>query len=259
MLKELVATDFVRVMDSGRTQPCLIICEDDEGIEHEIVVKLAGNPQLSPGGFLCEAMASMVGNAVGFNVPTSYRVEIEKAFADSVQHSTMWAIVQASVGLNFGSSKWAAGTTIWPKDKPVKKSMRQSAAEIFAFDAILQNPDRRVDNPNCAYLGNDFLIFDHEMAFSQFLGIYSANPWGNDSLRYLNNHIFKVSLSGGDLDLDRLEGAFQALDIPSLDRFSACIPEEWDGQTITREKITSYLLECRDRFGDIRKQLEAVL
>jgi hypothetical protein len=236
-----------------------MICEDDEGEEHEIVVKLSGNPQMSPGGFFSEAMASKLANAVDLNVPIPYKVEISREFADSVQDAAIQPLIEASVGLNFGSSKWAAGTTIWPKDKPVKKSMRQGAAEIFAFDAILQNPDRRVSNPNCAYLGNELLIFDHEAAFSQFLDIFPSNPWDNDSLRFLSDHIFKGSLAGGDLDLDRLDGAFRAVDEPLLESFSASIPDEWEGTTITREKITSYLLECRDNFGDIRKQLEAVL
>lgn len=112
MMEPLTATDFIRVMDSGRTQPCLMICEDEDGNEHEVVVKLTGNPQLSPGGFLSEAMASMVANAVDLITPMPYKVEIEKAFADSVQHPSMRAMVQSSVGLNFGSSKWGAGTTI---------------------------------------------------------------------------------------------------------------------------------------------------
>lgn len=49
MLPLLTATRFLKVMDSGRTQPCLKACEDAEGKEIETVVKLRGHPQIVPG------------------------------------------------------------------------------------------------------------------------------------------------------------------------------------------------------------------
>lgn len=259
MIETLITTGFERVMGSGRTQPCLMICEDAQGDEHEIVVKLKGHPQICPGGLLAEAMASLTGNELDLNLPTPYKIEIESNFADTVTDSALRDILRNSLGENFGTSKWEAGTTIWPKDKPLKKSIRQSAAEIFAFDAILQNPDRRTTNPNCAHLGNELLIFDHESAFTQFMSISPQNPWDNECLSFLKDHIFYNSLRGGNLKLDRLEGAILALDASMLDGFAASLPSDWAGTTLTPDKITSYLLECRDHFSDIRLQLEAIL
>jgi len=53
----------------------------------------------------------------------------------------------------------------------------QTAAEVLVFDAIVQNPDRRADNPNCLVRGDEIRIIDHELAFSHGLVIGSVPPW----------------------------------------------------------------------------------
>ena len=52
------------------------------------------------------------------------------------------AILNASLGLNFGSAI-QTGVMTWPVDKWVPESMWPAAVDIFAFDALIQNPDRR--------------------------------------------------------------------------------------------------------------------
>lgn len=84
MIPELTATRFLKVMDSGRTQPCLLVGEDAEGNEVEAVVKLKGHPQMMPGGMVAEAMASILATDLGLPVPLPYRMRIEKAFAQTV-------------------------------------------------------------------------------------------------------------------------------------------------------------------------------
>ena len=39
MLNTVLASRFIRRMGNGRTKPCLIECEDDEGRSIEVVVK----------------------------------------------------------------------------------------------------------------------------------------------------------------------------------------------------------------------------
>ena len=68
MLPYLTATRFLKVMGSGRTQPCLMACEDAEGEEIEAVVKLRGHPQIAPGAFASEAMCSLFALDLGLPV-----------------------------------------------------------------------------------------------------------------------------------------------------------------------------------------------
>lgn len=62
-LSNISATRFSKVMGSGRTQPCLMVCEDEAGEEVEVVVKLRKHPQILPGGFVADAMAFRSGLA----------------------------------------------------------------------------------------------------------------------------------------------------------------------------------------------------
>jgi len=259
MLPLLTATRFEKVMGSGRTQPCLLVCENEEGEEIEAVVKLRGHPQILTGGLLCEAFASLLALDLDLPVQTPYRVLVERDFAATVPDAVLRAVFEKSEGLNFGCAKWTPGYTIWPRDKSPSKEMRTSLMEVFAFDGVIQNPDRRQTNPNCALLGENLLIFDHESAFSHFVDILPVAPWDPEGLKFLNAHIFRHTLRGGNLQLNRLQGALDAVDSDRLRAYIRSIPAEWEGQTTTGEKIAGYLLECIANFDRIKFQLEATL
>jgi hypothetical protein len=259
MLELLSATRFEKVMGSGRTQPCLLVCENEAGEEVEVVAKLRGHPQIMPGGLLAEAVASLLALDLDLPVQTPYRIAIERAFADTVPDAGLRAIIQKSVGLNFGCAKWAPGCTIWPRDKTPSRDMKQSLMEVFAFDGLIQNPDRRQINPNCAFLGNDLVLFDHESAFSHFMSIVPVVPWEAGGLGFLKDHIFFHALRGGNLALDRFQGALEAIGEARIAEYIQSIPAEWNGQASTGKKIQTYLTDCMVNFQGIRLQLETLL
>ncbi|NJL18855.1 MAG: hypothetical protein HC901_00575 [Bdellovibrionaceae bacterium] len=137
--------------------------------------------------------------------------------------------------------------------------MQQAVMEVFAFDGLIQNPDRRHANPNCAFLGDKILIYDHESAFSHFMSIRSVAPWEAGGLAFLKDHIFFQTLRGGNLMLDRLQGALDAIDETRIDEYINSVPAEWNGQATTTDKIKIYLTECIANFQRIRIQLETLL
>jgi hypothetical protein len=51
----------------------------------------------------------------------------------------------------------------------------------------------------------------------------------------------------------------EAIDETRIDEYIHSVPMEWNGQTITGEKIKTYLMECIANFKKIRYQLEAIL
>jgi hypothetical protein len=52
------------------------------------------------------------------------------------------------------------------------------ATDIFAFDALIQNVDRRVTNPNLLTVGSTFYVYDHETSFSFLQAILPPpQPW----------------------------------------------------------------------------------
>lgn len=259
MLPEVTAIRFEKVMGSGRTQPCLMICENEAGEEVELVVKMRGHPQIMPGGLMAEVMASLLALDLDLPVQPPYRVKIERAFAETVPMAALREIFTGSVGLNFGSAKWKPGYTIWPRDKRPSRDTRQTAMEVFAFDGLIQNPDRRAVNPNCVYLGDDLLLYDHESAFSHFLTILPKLPWELGGVDFLKNHIFWQALRGETLELDRFQGALEAIDEKRITKYLQAVPGEWNGQAVTGERIQSHLLVCIANFKRIQLQLQATL
>lgn len=259
MIPLLTATRFLKVMGSGRTQPCLLVGEDVEGNEVEVVVKLRGHPQMMPGGMVAEAIASLLARDLGLPVPPPYRMNIEKDFAQTVPDPVLRGHLEKSVGLNFASARWAAGHAIWPKDRFISKTLKPVAMEIFAFDGLIQNPDRRAVNPNCVFLGDAFMLYDHESAFSYFFDLFPKAPWEAGGMNCLREHIFRLELRGEALELDRLQGALEALDESRFQEYRSGIPGEWNGESLTGEKIAEYLLNCIPNFDRIRTELQSLL
>lgn len=91
------------------------------------------------------------------------------------------------------------------------------------------------------------------------MSILPVSPWEADGLGFLKDHIFFHALRGGDLRLDRFQGALEAIDDARLSAYIECVPAEWNGQTTTGEKIKTYLTECIANFQPIRFQLESLL
>lgn len=259
MLPLLTATRFLKVMGSGRTQPCLMACEDIEGAETEVVVKLRGHREIAPGAMAAESICSLFASDLDLPVQQPYRVQIDRDFAATVPDAGLRPIIEASVGLNFGSQKWGPGYTIWPQDRTPPRAMRQAAMEIFAFDGLIQNPDRLAANPNCVFLGDEFLLYDHETAFSNFRVLFAKPPWEPGGLDFLKDHIFRSALRGEALELNRLQGALEALDEARFRSYIEATPAEWDGETITRARATEFLLKCIPEFSQIKVQLQSTL
>ncbi len=77
------------------------------------------------------------------------------------------------------------GFATWPVDHSIPAAMWQTAVDIFAFDALIQNPDRRYSNPNLFTKGDRVYIYDHEMAFSSLLDVLpTPEPWLLSSQQY---------------------------------------------------------------------------
>jgi hypothetical protein len=183
-------------------------------------------------GMLSELFASRLASHFGILVPEPVLVEISPSFSDLVaqRQSSIADKIRNSVGLNFGS-ELLIGATTWPIDKAVPESMRQAALNVFAFDALIQNPDRRFDNPNLLVGGDNVYVYDHESGFSFLLAIGpSRTPWTLDGEEYLDAHVFFSKLKGrlhDGLDLSDFITRLKSLTDNALQRITSDIPEGW--------------------------------
>jgi hypothetical protein len=235
MTRRLVAAQFHRLMETGRTSPLLCGCEDSaERHIGDYVVKLRGSVERRESGMLSEIVCSQIAAHFGILVPEPSIVEINRSFAELVaaqlvalRRPEVAKGILGSIGLNFGS-QLLTGVGTWPVDKQIPEAMLDSAVDLFAFDALVQNPDRSYDNPNVFTRGDAMFAYDHEVAFSFLLDIRpSPTPWLLDREAYLDRHVFFARLKGKQIDLANFAKRLWLLTDDLLAAMRASVPESW--------------------------------
>lgn len=259
-VQRLRASTYTRRMTSGRTKPAVFLCEDLDGNSAgEFVVKLRGGIDAGVVGLTCELLSSLLAAELGLQTPNPAIVEIDPAIGGLLgpRDSEMARIIRNSGGLNFGSEVLVGGYGVWPIDKGVPASLKPLAGDIFSFDALTQNPDRKTNNPNCLWKGEDIFLIDHELAFSFLYQIGEpADPWSlhGKAGDFLNEHVFYRELKGQEIDLARFQGAFEAISDGDLAAIFDQIPREWNNDSIP--KISNQLRSVRDHAADFVKQVK---
>jgi hypothetical protein len=247
MLKRLTATQFIRVMTSGRTAPLLCGCETGNGsVAGNFVVKT-----LSARNALHELVGSRLATHFGILVPEPAAVQLEQDFADAVTERLGRKI---GVRLNF-ASKVVFPMSIWMAGRLIPEAMFQDATNVFAFDGLIQNPDRRVDNPNLFTQSDSIYIFDHEeTSFSFLLALsQSEQPWNLEREDYLEKHAFFSKLRSRKIDLRGFCERLEALTPDVFERIKKDTPAEWKHADF--ERIESHLLAVSKNAGQFVEQV----
>ena len=255
----LQAVSYQRTMLSGRTKPCLFLCEDAEsGTTGEYVVKLKAGLETREIGLTAELVASQLAAFLDILTPEVAIINVDSLLAEAVSDSALSRKIVESNGLNFGSKVLTGGFDTWPIGKAIPSSLLQTATEIFAFDAMIQNPDRRMDKPNVLWKADQLYIIDHEMGFSFVLAIGSLpDPWQISSLGWLKNHLFYPHLKGRAINLDRFAGALETVTEDAIGGIMANIPQEWhrDSVAIIQRHIMQISTHANEFIDEVRRTL----
>jgi hypothetical protein len=247
-------------METGRTSPAIFGCEDASGaFAGEYVVKLRGGIDTRESGLMRELIGVELAAHFGIPTPEPAFIQIDAPLVELVATAQpdRAAFIRNSVGLNFGT-KMVVGFSTWPVGRSIPESVWQTATDIFAFDALIQNPDRRSENPNLFINGDIVLIFDHETAFSFLLDLFpSRSPWRLDSQPYLTNHVFFRRLKRQNVELAGFLSALTTLSDTVIAGILSEIPNEWN--TEAAGKIDVHLKSMRthseDFCGEVRRFL----
>ena len=164
MLDRVTAIRFDGRVQTGRTMPCRLSCETATGDEVEVVAKLSAGCDRGVGALVSEAIAAMLAADLDLPVPEPFLVRLDPEFVATIPDQTVAEIARRSNPVAFGSKSLPPGFTSWPVGKSVPKDALNIAAEVFAFDALIANADRRRENPNCLFSGTNLAILDHELA-----------------------------------------------------------------------------------------------
>ena len=191
-------------------------------------------------------------------MPEPALVGIEADFAEQVAGTepSKAKLMRESIGLNF-ASRDLTDVVIWPVDKFIPEAMWTSAVSIFAFDALIQNPDRRFRNPNLFSRGDELVVFDHELAFSFIEALFpSAEPWLLSHFD-LTEHAFFRRLRRKEIDLTGFTARLSSLPESVLPAILAEVPPEWNNEKLAR--IEEHLVAVAgqaERFAEeVRRRL----
>ena len=260
---QLTANQFLRPMGAGRTRPILLGAEDAKGTPYEVVAKLRG-PELSAKSQIAELVAAPLADLLGLDVPQAAVVDVPAGF-EAIVPPTHAALVRGSAGLNFGSVHLGPSFTTWAVGRSPHGVLRDQAAAIFAFDMLVQNPDRRATNPNVWSRSDRLGVYDHEQAFS-FLHLPviggPPRPWvladRMGGFRFMEDHIFYPALRGARIDLGPFKSKLNGLSNQEIGSLVEPVPSEWCIGHDLPKAIVAYLREARDEataFLDVVKQI----
>jgi len=236
-------------MDKGQTKPNLIACEDDAGNEMELVVKCSSGCMLKEKSLAYEAMAAMLAADLNLPVPQPYVVEFDETFLNSMEEGSVKKLLTESCKYAFGSKFLPAGFAIWATGGKIPAALTDEAAEVFVFDAIIVNSDRRPINPNCLFNGTEIAIFDHELVFGFDQILFWKDPWIDGALDTFNSREFHI-FAGPYFEkpprgLQRFVDAWQALPESRFSEYKNALPPEWIGDGIFVDNIIIYLQQVK--------------
>lgn len=238
------ANAFHKKIAFGRSKPDVVNCVNTQtGAADYFVVKLTSAMELGASTLANEVIGSHMASLLGVQTPIAAVVDVSAAFAATIEDPFDQARYKKSQGLNFGSEYLIGGWATWPAEKIIGANLRQTCLEVFAFDALLQNSDRKVDNPNLLYRGEDVMLYDHELTFSNYflIGPPEKKALKKENLDFMRKHVFYSALKGGAVDLTRMEGALSAVDAAGLAAIKADVPPPWQGPSL--DPILGYLAE----------------
>jgi len=260
----LSPTQFRKKMTSGRTEPYLIEAIDDAGTPYEVVIKLRGRDY----GYAqqtCELIGGQLAHRLGLSTPRVAVVDVHQDFVNLVPQQFQQAF-HDSIGANFGTEFIGPGASIWPQSMKLKSSERSSAAAIFAFDVLVQNPDRRVDNPNLLVKGDAFYAIDNEQAFSPLVVPIIGGfhyPWTPEFVTngsgFVINHVFFRQLRGHGVSVEQFENRLQGLTDDEVATMVQAVPTSWKDDKDIPTKIGEYTIATREQASSFRSVVETLL
>jgi hypothetical protein len=243
-------------MTNGRTSPVLLSCEDSHDGQQDFVVKLNGGMDSRTSGAVREVVGSSLASLLQIKCPEPALVYISEGMANVIceLEPSKAPQIRGSVGWNF-ATRLMRNFSIWPVDRPISALQIYSAADIFAFDALIQNPDRTFRNPNLGLEGDVIKIFDHECAFSFLYSILpSEEPWSlSGESYYLSNHVFSRALRKKSINWGSFMHNLEGLNPSFFSSMREALPSGWD--TSHLQRIESHLLAVRDHAGEFELEL----
>lgn len=262
MLARVRPVDFMGQSISGRTCPSILTCEKTTGEIIEVFAKFSSSCDENVSNLTREIIAACLAGDLGLPIPEPVLIEIDDAWISIVQDATVRARIAASARVAFGSRHAGTQFTPWNSGTNLFEALIPVAAAVFVFDGIIQNIDRRSDNPNCLVRGDTIRIFDHELAFTHGVVIGWQPPWRVGGLRVMEGpgfHIFREGLRGRQIDYGPIRALWAGLSDMRIESYAQMMPAEWAAGSAAAAKAVSLIKEARDNIDACLAEVQRVL
>ena len=256
----LQINNILGVKKTGHTRAIEAICNNNSDEFISCIIK--PYCELPLGNHTCarELIGSILGIAFGLRVPKPYIIQIDNDSHLLTDDIAIKNRLLGSIGPNFGCKYIDTGPVI---ANYVNREDLPKAALIFAFDLLIQNDDRKFNNPNMFQDNDGFTIFDHEMAFpysrpDMIIGTF-PKPWeftNQGSIDYKNHFCYKF-LKNETIDLSSFLENLKDLEGVLPDIITHRIPVQWSGQEITN--IIDYLILASNNAALVVSKIYEVL
>lgn len=267
MLELVKAVRFIKMMGSGRNRPVLFGCEETDGGDLvEVVVKFS-SPQCGVGGIIREAISALLAADLDLPVPRPFLVVLDDGLLDAMDMVPKDAVdsMRDSRFPTFGSQFAGVGASTYSPARTISARSELEAAEIFAFDALTLNADRRVQNSNLLYDGQRFVMFDHELALNcAGVGrLINPAPWQAQGLAHFtqgnSQHVLYRRLLHSNPKLDRLKDAWSKLKPERFSEYADALPNEWNDHSQIIDEVIAYLGDAQTNINAAFAEVQRVL
>ena len=255
MLEVWEARRLDRVLTSGRTKPVVLECvlpSQQQSESRLLVVKAMGPSEVTESGLMCELFGNILARELGVRSPECALVNISSQMAEVLRPRI--SPPGFVPGFGVGSDFMRAGLTTVIPDMTLMPEEQDQAARLYAFDLLVQNPDRRIDNPNCAFIGKDIFAFDFEMCFSFIHLLFNhQNAWEVSQHGISSNHVFHGALRKHTIDWKPFIQDVSRLTDDKLMQITARLPLEWQTKTAS---IRAHLLSAAAHSHEFEMELQ---
>ena len=238
-------------------------CDADTDSPKELFCKISEGCDEGVTSLAREVVAACLATDLGLPVPAPFLVEIPPELARAVSDTDVATRLQASSNIAFGSSRIGNQFSVWTSSSPVTEAMLPDALSALAFDAAIENSDRRPSNPNCLVSGDRIRLIDHELAFPLIATLIGRRPpWQRGGLQWLDQpdgHIFCSRLKKRDLDYSILPRIWSGVSDSRLENYRSAIPSVWSQALSAVDDALDRIRMARDNIAGVIAEIQRML
>jgi hypothetical protein len=182
MLPIYKATEIIkRAVEGGTTLPCLmsVIGEDTGGDRKECIVKVFGQNHLEQyNPTKKEILANVLAQEFELPVPVAVLVRVGKNLIAELNKDESYKKVALRAGVYYGC-EFIPNCLPFTKDLKTSFFDRDIMEQVFAFDVLIRNFDRRLNKPNILLQNKEVYLIDHDLTLDINRSYQSYKTTGN--------------------------------------------------------------------------------